>query len=216
MKTVINDALYDYAIAYGVREHEVLKQLSAYNKTLANGQMQTAPEQAQLMAMIAKIMGARKYLEVGVFTGYSTLAMALAMGYNAQIVAIDNNIKHIEIATQFWQQAQVAQQISVHLGEAKEMLEQLSTSENLASFDIAFIDANKNDYLAYFHLCYNLVRTGGIIIVDNVLMHGLILEDNPPKYAQAIKEFNETLYKDERFDLVMLPLADGVTIVYKK
>jgi caffeoyl-CoA O-methyltransferase len=216
MKTKISDELYEYALSYSGKEHPILNKISEYNKSLTNGNMQIAKEQAQLMAIIAKMIGAKKYLEIGVFTGYSSLAMALAMGNNATITAIDNNPSHLEIAKKFWQQAIVEKQITTYLGDASEVLEELSTANNLATFDMVFIDANKNDYLNHFNLCYNLVRSGGVIIVDNVLMHGLVLETKPPKYAQAIKEFNQAIYNDSRVDTVMLPFADGVTIAYKK
>ncbi|MBY0379175.1 MAG: class I SAM-dependent methyltransferase [Burkholderiales bacterium] len=215
-KTIINNDLYNYAIEYGVKEHPVLRQIREFNQTLPNGHMQIPPEQAQFMAILAKITNARKYLEIGVFTGYSALSMAIAMGSNSLIYALDNDDVNLGIAKNYWIQANVHKQINVLQGDAIHTLDNLCTNEHIGTFDIAFIDANKSDYKTYYEYCYQLVKTGGIILIDNVLMHGLVLDNNAPNYARTIHEFNQFIYSDIRVNMVMLPMADGITMVHKK
>lgn len=215
MKTIITEELYQYAIKYGVKEHEVLRQIREYNTTLPNGHMQISCEHAQFMGILAKLINAKKYLEIGVFTGYSTLAMALSMT-KANIFAIDISQENLNIAKNFWAKANMDTQINIMCGDATAMLEKLCTNEHIGTFDIAFIDANKTAYLEHFNLCYELIRKNGIIMIDNVLMHGLVIEANAPNYAHTIHDFNVTLYNDPRVDIVILPFADGLTIAYKK
>lgn len=215
-KTNLTDELYNYVLKFGVKEHPVLSQIQEYNQTLPNGRMQIAPEQGQFMALLAKITKAQKYLEVGVFTGYSSLTMALGMGEAGKLYVIDNNQDNLDIAHKFWQLAGVKQQIKAILGDATVILETLSTPEHLATFDIAFIDANKSSYIEHYEYCYKLVRPGGIILIDNTLMNGKVLDASTQTHVKAVNHFNTFIYNDNRVDIVMLPIADGLTIAYKK
>ena len=219
MKTAITQELYNYTLQYGIKKHPVVEELAQYNQSLPNGFMQTAPEQAQLMVIIAKLINANKYLEIGTFTGYSALNMALGMGQNSYITTIDNNIDNINTAKYFWNKAGINTQIQAHHGEASMILEEFCNNQPRELFDISFIDANKSQQLKYFNYCYELTRPSGVIIIDNVLMHGLVLDaNNPilPNYVSAIHNFNQTLINDDRVEIAMLPFADGLTLAYKK
>ncbi|MDQ5920458.1 MAG: hypothetical protein QG673_514 [Pseudomonadota bacterium] len=215
-KTEITDDVYQYALDFGVKEHPVLEKLRLDTAKLYNAIMQIPPEQGQFMGMLAKLINAKKYLEIGVFTGYSSLAMALAMGNDGLIIGLDNNPAYLKIAQQYWTEAGVDKQITVIEADALKSCEQLLTSGHRETFDIAFIDANKNAYLDYYEYCYKLVRPGGIIMVDNVLFHGEIIKSNPPDFVETIKHLNEFIYHDSRVDISLLPLADGLTIARKK
>lgn len=214
-KTEITDELYRYALNMGVREHPVLQKLREYTDKLQNSFMQIVPEQGQFMGLLAKIINAKHYLEIGVFTGYSSLVMALSMGKDAKVVALDNNQKYLQIAQQFWTEAQVDQCITIIEGDAKESCERL-LAKHTNFFDIAFIDANKNDYLKYYEYCYKLVRSGGLILIDNVLFHGLVTKPNQSNFVETIKRLNEFIYQDPRVEISLLPIADGLTIARKK
>lgn len=216
-KVEISDALYEYALKYGVHEHPVLNDLRQFTVAgVAKPHMQISPDQGQFMGLLAKIIRAKKYLEIGVFTGYSSLVMALAMGSDAMVFALDNSLEHLEIAKQYWDKAGILKQFEVMHGSALDSLEALVQQNRHNYFDIAFIDANKTDYLEYYEYCYQLVRPGGLILIDNVLFHGQVLEEHPQNFVQAIKEFNQFIYTDKRVDISLLPIADGLTIAYKK
>ena len=215
-KTNISDELYQYAINIGVREHHILKDLRNETAKLKNATMQISQEQGQLMHLLAKITQAKRYLEIGVFTGYSSLVMALAMGDDSEVLALDNNDEYLEIARKFWSTAGVSKQITTILDNAIKSCEYLVKDGQINSFDIAFIDANKKEYLAYYEYCYQLVKPGGIILIDNVLFHGLVIEKNPPEFVKSIQKLNKVIYDDPRVEISLLPIADGLTIVYKK
>ncbi|MFN7095641.1 MAG: O-methyltransferase, partial [Burkholderiales bacterium] len=144
------------------------------------------------------------------------LVMALSMGKSSSVFALENNEAHLAIAESFWLKAGVHDQIKVFKHNALDSLAQLVNEQYSNSFDIAFIDANKADYLSYYNYCYQLVKPGGIILIDNVLFHGRVLEANPPKYVRAIQEFNHYIYQDKRVEISVLPIADGLTLAYKK
>ena len=219
MKTVITEELYNYTLQHGTKTHPVVEELIKHNQSLPNGFMQTSPEQMQLMVIIAKLMNARKYLEIGSFTGYSAMNMALGVGKHLHITTIDNNIDNLNTAKYFWKKAGIDEQIQAHHKDALVVLEKLCNNKPQELFDISFIDANKSQYLKYFNYCYELTRPSGVIIIDNVLMHGLVLDANNPKlpnYVSAIHNFNQTLINDNRVEIVMLPFADGLTLAYKK
>ena len=213
-KTILDDALYKYAVDFGTREHPILAKLRIETSKLSNAHMQISQDQAQFMGVLAKMIGAKSYLELGVFTGYSSLAMALAMGNDSHITALDLNSNYIEIASKYWTEAKVDKQITIIEGPATASCAKL-IAEN-KQFDIAFIDANKSEYKKYYEYCYQLVRVGGIILIDNVLFHGQVLKEHPATSVRAIKELNELIKNDPRVDICMLPIADGLTIAYKK
>lgn len=216
-KIEISDALYEYALKHGVHEHPVLSELREFTiLKVTRPHMQISPDQGQFMGLLAKIIHAKKYLEIGVFTGYSSLVMALAMGQDATVFALDNSLEHLDIAKQYWDKAGIIKQFEVMHGSALDSLKILVEQNKHSYFDIAFIDANKTNYREYYEYCYQLVRPGGIILIDNVLFHGQVLEEHPQNFVQAIKEFNQFIYTDKRVDISLLPIADGLTIAYKK
>ena len=215
LKLQITNELYEYVLEHSIKENQFLQEIQTYNKSLANGIMQIPPEQGQFMALLAKITYAKKYLEIGVFTGYSSLIMAEAMGPKGKVYALDSNQEILDTALSFWRKAQVEPQIIPICGNALESLANLCTHEHPGTFDIAFIDANKNDYRKYFEYCYRLVKSGGIILIDNVLMQGKVIETPAPNYAKAIHEFNQFIFNDKRVEISLLPIADGLTIARK-
>ncbi len=215
LKLNISPELYQYALKFGVHEHPVLKKLRLETLKLDNAFMQIPPDQAQFMGLLAQITAAKKYIELGVFTGYSALTMALSMGKDSQVFALDNDHKCIEIAKTFWSEAEVLDQFQIFVDDALNSL--LQILDNYKDFfDIAFIDADKARYLTYYEHCYKLVKPGGLILIDNVLFKGEVIDEKPSNRAIAIKEFNQFIYNDSRVKISLLPIADGLTIAYKK
>lgn len=216
LKSQLTDELHQYCLTYGVREHPVLVKLRQESEKFSNKQMLISPDQGALMAMLAQLMNAQSYLEIGTFTGYSTLWMALAMPVDAQITTIDLSARHLDLAQTYWQEAQVATKITPLIAPAEQSLQQLCGEKN-NYFDIALIDANKSQYIEYYELCLNLVRPGGLIIIDNVLMYAQVLEDNPRKnYVKILQTLNRMLKDDSRIDLCLLPVGDGMTLARKR
>lgn len=216
-KTIITDEVYNYAIKMGVHEHPVLTELRLHTSTMSNAIMQIPEDQGQFMGVLAKAIKASKYLEVGVFTGYSSLAMALHMGENSQIFALDVSEDYTNTAREYWKKANVDSQITLMIDDALNSLDVLHKSAHRGTFDIAFIDANKSDYIKYYEYCYDLIRDGGIILIDNTLFYGEVANPNQTKsMIKAIQEFNQYIYNDTRVDISLLPIADGLTVAYKK
>jgi len=212
----LNDELYRYLLHVGVREPQVLMELREATEAEEMSIMRSAPEQGQFMALLLKLMGASHVLEIGTFTGYATLWMALAMPRDGKIITCDVSERWTFIAHRFWEQAGVQNRIHLHLRPALETLEELLENGAAASFDFAFIDADKENYDAYFEACLQLVRPGGLIAVDNTLWGGSVVdESNHEASTEAIRTFNEKLRDDPRFDLSMLPIADGLSLVMK-
>lgn len=215
MKTNFTEKLYQYALAIAKPEHPVLQALRERTATMAESHMQITPDQGQFMAMLAKILGAQKYLEIGVFTGYSALAVTLAMdAKTAQTFALDIDPETMKIAKEYWAKANVESKIIPMVGDATVSLAQLINDGQSNTFDMAFIDAEKSDYIAHFKYCYSLVRPGGIILVDNVFMHGEVLAAQLEEHALAIYEFNRFLQNLD-VDYCVTTIADGLTIVRK-
>ena len=216
LKSQLTDELHQYCLTYGVREHPTLVKLRQESEKLSNQQMLISPDQGALMAMLAQLINAQSYLEIGTFTGYSTLWMALAMPADAQITTIDLSARHLDLAQTYWQEAQVATKITPLIAPAEQSLRQLCGEES-NYFDIALIDANKSQYIEYYELCLNLVRPGGLIIIDNVLMYAQVLEDNPRKnYVKILQTLNRLLKDDSRIHLCLLPVGDGMTLARKR
>ncbi|MBD2596737.1 class I SAM-dependent methyltransferase [Nostoc spongiaeforme FACHB-130] len=208
--------LYEYLLFVSVREPEVLTQLRQETAQHPMGRMQIAPEQGQLMSLLVKLMGAQKTLEIGVFTGYSTLVVALALPKTGKVVACDISEEFTAIARRYWQQAGVAEKIDLHLAPAMEILDSLLASGEAETFDFAFIDADKSNYDNYYERSLKLVRPGGLIAIDNVLWSGRVAEpevqDNRTK---KIRAFNQKLHQDSRITLSLIPIADGLTLALK-
>ncbi|MBD2502074.1 class I SAM-dependent methyltransferase [Anabaena azotica] len=209
--------LYDYLLAISLREPEVLTQLRQQTAQLPVGRMQIAPEQGQFMALLVQLIGAKKTLEVGVFTGYSSLIVALALPADGKVVACDISAEFTSIAQLYWQQAQVAHKIDLHLAPALETLDKLLAAGEAETFDFAFIDADKSNYDNYYERSLQLIRPGGLIAIDNVLWSGRVadpqVQDNRTK---KIRAFNEKLFQDQRISLSLVPIGDGLTLARKK
>jgi predicted O-methyltransferase YrrM len=214
----LDASLYDYYQAIAFRERDILKELRQATSQLPMANMQIAPEQGQFMALLVQLTGARKILEIGVFTGYSSLALALALALPPQgrILGCEISAEYAAIARQFWQKAGVSEKIDVLLGPAVTSLEQLLANGEQESFDLAFIDANKSDYDQYYELSLQLVRPGGLILIDNVLWYGKVADETvQDKATQSIRNLNAKLHQDLRISLSLVPIGDGLTLALK-
>jgi caffeoyl-CoA O-methyltransferase len=179
--------------------------------------MQIAPEQGQFMALLAQLLGAKKTLEIGVFTGYSSLCVALALPPEGKIVACDVSEEYTATARRYWEVAGVAGKIDLRIAPALQTLDQLLAACEAGTFDFAFIDADKDNYDGYFELSLQLVRTGGLIAIDNVLWGGRVADPQvQDSSTQAIRAFNEKLHRDQRVTLSLVPIADGLTLALKR
>ena len=215
--TSLDQNLYDYVLASSLRESPALAQLRAETATLPLAVMQIAPEQGQFMAMLIKLLGARRAIEVGVYTGYSALAVADALPDDGLLIACDINADTAAIAQRYWQQAGVAHKVDLRLAPAAETLQALLDEGQAGSFDFAFIDADKTGYRDYYELCLALLRPGGLVVVDNVLWGGAVLNaQTDDADTRAIQRFNAQLYDDQRIELSMLPVADGLSLIRKR
>jgi len=216
-KTIgLDDQLYNYLQSISLREPEILTRLRAETAQHSQSRMQIAPEQGQFMALLVKLIGAKKTLEVGVFTGYSSLVVALALPEDGQVIACDLSAEYTAIAQKYWQEAGVAHKIDLRLSPALETLDKLLANGEAETFDFAFIDADKRNYPNYYEQSLKLVRPGGLIAVDNVLWSGKVADpQEDDKQTQAIRDFNEKLHQDERVFLSLVPIADGLTLALK-
>jgi predicted O-methyltransferase YrrM len=213
----LDETLYNYLLSVSLQEAEVLKQLRKATATLPMSIMQIAPEQGQFMALLIKLIGAKKTLDIGVFTGYSTLVIALALPEDGKIVACDIDQRYTEIARQYWQQAQVNHKIDLRIAPALETLNGLIDRGQENTFDFAFIDADKNNYSNYYEQALKLIRPGGLIAIDNVLWSGKVADPkDTDKRTIAIRELNQKLHQDPRVNISLLPIADGLTLAMKK
>ncbi len=215
--TDLSDDLYDYLFSVGVREPELLGRLRRETNTMPMARMQVSPDQGQFMAQLVKLMGARRTLEIGVFTGYSSLCVALALPSGGRIVAFDVSEEWTSIARRFWEEAGVAGKIELRMKDAISGLDELLIKGQRDSYDFAFIDADKKEYGEYFERVLRLIRRGGMIMIDNVLWAGRVLDSKSQEEdTVAIRSFNEKLYSDSRVDISMLPVGDGVTLALKR
>jgi predicted O-methyltransferase YrrM len=212
----LDDRLSDYLRSVGVREPEVLQQLRAHNTEYPQGHMQICPEQGQFMAMLVKLVAAKYILEVGVFTGYSSLVMALALPEDGRMVACDVSAEATDVARKYWHQAGVAHKIDLRIAPAVDTLRGLLAAGSGGKFDLAFIDADKASYPEYYELCLKLVRSGGVILIDNVLWYGRVADpDITDKRTSILRDLNIKIHQDQRVELVILPIGDGMTVVRK-
>ncbi|MEZ0324551.1 MAG: class I SAM-dependent methyltransferase [Fimbriimonas sp.] len=207
----MSDALYEYTIENWLREPEILRELREETKSLPNHNMQISPDQGQLMGVVAKLIGATSYLEVGVFTGYSSLSVALALPPDGTVVACDVSEEFTSVARRYWKKAGVDGKIDLRLAEGVVTLDALIREAR--QFDMAFIDADKPNYLNYYERCLRLVRQGGLILIDNVLWSGKVADvDDRQEETEVIRGVNRMLLGDERVDLALIPIADGLTV----
>ncbi|MDP9241278.1 MAG: class I SAM-dependent methyltransferase [Actinomycetota bacterium] len=213
----LSDDLHAYLLRVGVREPEVLRRLREHTQSIPQANMQIAPEQGAFMALLAELTGARRCLEVGTFTGYSSLSVALALPADGTMLCCDISEEWTSIARRYWTEARVADRIELRLGPALETLDALLADGAQDSFDFAFVDADKVNYPGYFERLMQLVRPGGVTLWDNVLWGGEVIDpaaDDPD--TRAIREINEILATDERVSIAMLPIADGLTVARKR
>jgi predicted O-methyltransferase YrrM len=213
----LTDQVYDYLLEVSLREHPVLARLREETAELPLSIMQIAPEQGQFMRLLVQILGAKRCLEIGTFTGYSSLSVALGLPADGQIIACDVSVDFTEIALRYWAEAGVADKIDLRLGPAIETLDDLLKEGASGSFDFAFIDADKENYLPYYERCLKLIRPGGLIAVDNVLWNGSVVDpEKTDADTLAIRELNQKLRDDERVDISMVPIGDGLTLARKR
>lgn len=212
----LSDELRTYLLKNAVREPDILERLRKETDQL-DIKMQIPPEQGQFMQLLIKMLNAKKTLDIGVFTGYSALSVALALPDNGEVIACDVNEQWTAIAKKYWEKAGVAHKIKLKLQAAVNTLDQLLDQQNHNTFDFAFIDADKTNYMTYYEKSLQLLRPGGMIAIDNVLWGGRVAnEQNQDAETQAIRELNAMIATDERVDIAMLTLGDGLTLAMKK
>eukprot|EP01087_Luapelamoeba_hula_P005021 TRINITY_DN15114_c0_g1_i1.p1 TRINITY_DN15114_c0_g1~~TRINITY_DN15114_c0_g1_i1.p1 ORF type:complete len:279 (+),score=62.83 TRINITY_DN15114_c0_g1_i1:47-838(+) len=215
---VVDAKLQDYILSSCLRTPPIFSQL--VQATVDAGfpaAIATAPDQTQFMGQLIKFGKVKRIIEIGVFTGYSSLGMALALPEDGKLIALDINPTWTDIARRFWKEAGVDHKVELRLGHAVESLDHLLNAEKAHdTFDFAFIDADKLNYYAYYERVLQLVRVGGMIVVDNVLWQGQVANDEDHSAdTVAIRAFNEKLSKDERIELTMLGMGDGVTVAFR-
>ena len=213
----MSDDLHAYLLRVGVREPDVLRRLREESATLPQHNMQIAPEQGAFMGLLMELMGARRCIEVGTFTGYSSTAVALALPADGRLLCCDVSEEWTDIARRHWAEAGVADKIDLRLGPAVETLDAMLAAEEQGTYDFAFVDADKTGYPAYYERLLELVRPGGLLTFDNVLRGGdVIRADADDPDTTAIRELNKQLAADERISLAMVPIADGLTLARKR
>jgi caffeoyl-CoA O-methyltransferase len=213
----MTDALHDYLLARALREPDLLRRLREETAGLPNAGMQLSPEQGQFMALLVEILGATRTLEVGVFTGYSSLRVALALPPTGRVVACDVNEEWTAIARRYWAEAGVADKIDLRLAPALQTLDRLLDDGRADAFDFAFIDADKSNYAGYYERALRLVRPGGLILLDNTLWGGRVADPaDQGEDTLAIRALNERLHRDERVTLSLLPIGDGLTLARRR
>lgn len=214
----VDDRLYEYLVSVSLREATVLRQLR--DETAAMGgvaRMQISPEQGQFMALLVELTGAQRLLEMGTFTGYSALACALALPPDGEIVACDVNPTWTQIAQKAWREAGVSEKIQLRLGPGDRTLHALLEEGQANTFDMMFIDADKVNYDVYYELGLQLVRPGGLIIIDNVLWGGSVADvSDQDEDTVAIRNLNKKLHTDNRVTISMLPVGDGLTLARRR
>ena len=202
----------EYIVRLGTRETAVQRRLRAVTRPIPMGTMQIGADQGALMQALVRAIGARRCLEIGTFTGYSSLAMALALPANGKVVCLDMSEEWTSVARKFWRKAGVSKKITLHLAPALETLKKLK-----GPFDFVFIDADKKNYRAYYERCLKLTRKGGILAIDNTLWHARVLDRRDQTVdTRAIRSFNKRLKKDRRVDIALVPVGDGLTLAIKR
>lgn len=214
----LDGALHDYLLSISLSEHPVMRDLREFTATHRMAKMQIAPEQGQFMAWLAQLIGARRYLEIGVFTGYSALAVTLAMPEDGRTLACDVSETFTAVARDYWARAGVAERIELVLQPALATLRQQLDAGQAGQYDLAFIDADKPAYRDYYEACLQLVRPGGVIAIDNILLNGRVVEPQSahPRSVEILRAFNAGLKHDDRVDQCILPMGDGMTLLRRR
>lgn len=212
----LDSRLYEYLLSVSLREAKILTKLRQETSQHSASIMQISPDQGQFMALLVKLLGAKKTLDIGVFTGYSSLVVALALPESGKVIACDRDPIATAIARRYWESAGVAHKIDLHLAPALDTLDRLIADGESGSFDFAFIDADKRNYSNYYERALTLLRPGGMVAIDNVLWFGSVAdpEDTDPR-TLAIREFNQKLHQDNRVEISLLAIADGLTLALK-
>jgi len=208
---------YQYLLSTSIREPQVAQRLREETQQLENGSMQIGPDQGQFMQLLIQLLGAKKTLEVGVFTGYSALWVALGLPEDGRIVACDINEKYTAVARRYWKEAAVDQKIDLRIAPALETLDALLKENQAGTFDFAFIDADKANYENYYDRALQLLRAGGLIAIDNTLWSGKVADPSANETdTVAIRHLNKKLHSDERVTVSMLTVGDGLTLAMKR
>jgi predicted O-methyltransferase YrrM len=213
----LNEKLYRYLLDHSLRETELLRELREVTAQQEMSNMQIAPEQGQFMALLVELLGAERIIEVGTFTGYSALCMAQALPPQGELICCDLNREWTDIARSYWRKAGVEERIHLHLAPALDTLDRLLTEGEAGRFDLAFIDADKPNYLNYYERCLQLLRPGGLLLFDNTLWDGAVADpaDQEPDTV-AIRQLNQQLHQDERVSISLVPIGDGLTLARKR
>ena len=212
----LDDALYGYLLGHSLREHPAQTALREATSGHPHAGMQVSPEQGQLMQLLVRILGARQAIEVGVFTGYSALAVALALPDDGHLLACDISDEYTAIGRPYWEAAGVAHKIELRLAPARATLDAQLAGGAAGRYDFAFIDADKTGYDVYYERCLSLLRPGGLVAIDNVLWGGSVARTAEDADTAALQALNSKLHRDERIDLAVLPIGDGLTLARKR
>ncbi len=213
----IETHIYDYILANSLRDRDELKRLRQETQAMPMGGMQISPDQGQFMGLLVELIGAKRIVEVGTFTGYSSIAMALALPADGRLIACDVSDEFTRIAQRYWQEAGVADKIELRLGPAVATLDGILAAGEAGCFDMAFIDADKENYDAYYERCLQLLRPGGLILIDNVLWGGRPADVNEQDESTvAIRALNAKIRADERVTASLLSIGDGLTLARKR
>jgi len=213
----IDDRLYRYLIEHSLRETPVMGELRALTLEHELARMQIAPEQGQFMALLAELIGARQAIEIGTFTGYSALCLAQAMPADGRLICCDTSEEWTDVARPYWERAGVIERIDLRIAPASETLDALIRGGETGRFDLAFIDADKTGYLSYFERCLELLRPGGLVMLDNTLWGGSVADPtNQEEDTLALRELNDRLHEDPRVSISLVPIGDGLTLARKR
>jgi len=213
--TFLNDELYDYLLTVSVRDNALIQAGNALTDEKIGIPMQSSPEQLNFLNWLVTILSAKNILEIGTYTGLSALAMALALTADGKLICLDHSAEFTALAKTIWEKAGVAKYIELHIGEARKSLAAMS-HQYKEYFDLIFIDADKSNNYFYYEKGLALLKQGGVIMIDNVLWNGAVIDlDNHKNSTMAIREFNQLLYRDERIIITLLPFGDGLTLATK-
>lgn len=212
----IDTDLYEYILSTTLRDDPVLSDLREETARMAEGRMQISPDQGQFMAMLVKLTGATRAIEIGVFTGYSSLCVARALPHDGRLVACDVSVEYTDIARSYWERAGVVDKIDLRMGPATETLDGMIGRGETGTFDFAFIDADKGNYPGYYERCLQLLRSGGLLLVDNALWGGHVADpERTDDITSTLRELNGRAGRDNRVEVALLPIGDGVLLARK-
>ena len=212
----VDDRIYHYVIDHSVREHPALAGLREATASVPHSGMQIGPDQGQFMAMLVRLLGARRTIEIGTYTGYSALAVALALPQDGRVLACDISDEYTRVGRPFWREAGVEHKIELVLAPARKTLDERLAAGEAGAYDFAFIDADKGAYDDYYERCLQLVRPGGLIAFDNTLWSGLVARPSQDADTAALQALNDKLHRDERVDLALLTVGDGLTLARRR